>query len=106
LSPPTTEKVDIVSVSTYETSFMSTVETGQMMTWSTKPNELQSLIATTTSKINEPITLQLDLMTSNIFGPNDTLNIVLNQDLLTAGVNATLSNGIVAGQNIDIISRR
>jgi hypothetical protein len=85
---------------------MSTVETGQMMTWSTKPNELQSLIATTTSKINEPITLQLDLMTSNIFGPNDTLNIVLNQDLLTAGVNATLSNGIVAGQNIDIISKR
>jgi hypothetical protein len=67
---------------------------------------LQSLLAETSSAISQPINLSLQVSTANIFGPNDTLSLYFGQELLTASLKVTLTNGIVSAYNYDFASSR
>jgi hypothetical protein len=51
LSPPTVEKMDIVSVSTYDSVYSSVIEAGSFLAFSSRPNVLQSLVVETNNKI-------------------------------------------------------
>ncbi len=103
-SPPTLEAADSISISIEEKTYNSIVQSQTLLLSSTKPNSFQSLAVTSSSQIRKPLSLSLQFVTRDIFGPNDTIEVGLNSLLNSTANNIALVSSLVSTYSTEVPS--